>query len=63
MKSGRMSYLSSKEDKSIMREKIYKKLLRLGPSYQEKLATSEIVHLKTLIWFVQIVRCVVLVLL
>lgn len=44
MKSGRMSYLSSKEVKSTLREKIYEKLLRLGPSYQEKLATSEIVQ-------------------
>ncbi|MGN0165469.1 MAG: ABC transporter ATP-binding protein/permease [Lachnospiraceae bacterium] len=39
-----MSYLSSKEVKSSLREMIYRKLLRLGSSYKEKVQTSEIVQ-------------------
>ena len=42
--SSRMSYLSSKTVKYILREKIYQKLLRLGTSYKEKINTSEIVQ-------------------
>ncbi len=40
----RMSYLSSKEVKRTLREKIYGKLLRLGSSYDEQVKTSEVVQ-------------------
>ncbi|MGN0299079.1 MAG: ABC transporter ATP-binding protein/permease [Lachnospiraceae bacterium] len=43
--SARMSYLSSKAVKKILREKIYKKLLKLGSSYNEKVQTSEVVQI------------------
>lgn len=39
-----MSYLSSKTVKKMLRERIYKKLLKLGPSYKEKVKTSEVVQ-------------------
>lgn len=39
-----MSYLSSKAVKKKLRELIYKKLLRLGSSYNEKVKTSEVVQ-------------------
>lgn len=39
-----MSYLSSKAVKKTLRELIYKKLLRLGTSYNEKVRTSEVVQ-------------------
>lgn len=42
--ASRMSYLSSKEVKLSLRQMIYKKLLRLGASYTEKVKTSEIVQ-------------------
>ncbi len=42
--STRMSYLSSKAVKRTLREKIYTKLLRLGPSYNEQVKTSEVVQ-------------------
>lgn len=42
--SSKMSYLSSKEVKRSLREMIYKKLLRLGASYNEKVKTSEAVQ-------------------
>ncbi len=42
--SGRMGYLSSKEVKKTLRQMIYQKLLRLGPSYKEQANTSEIVQ-------------------
>lgn len=42
--SSKMSYLSSKSVKKVLREKIYNKLLSLGESYDEKLSTSEIVQ-------------------
>ncbi len=42
--SARMSYLSSKAVKRTLREKIYRKLLSLGPSYQEQVNTSEVVQ-------------------
>ena len=42
--SSRMSYLSSKAVKRSLREMIYKKLLRLGTSYNEKVKTSEVVQ-------------------
>ena len=38
--SSRLSYLSSKAVKRTLRGKIYKKLLRLGASYQEQVNTS-----------------------
>jgi len=40
----RMGYLSSKAVKKILREKIYRKLLRLGTSYKEQVKTSEVVQ-------------------
>lgn len=42
--ASRMSYLSSKAVKKTLREKIYGKLLRLGASYHEQVATSEVVQ-------------------
>ncbi len=42
-----MSYLSSKTVKKTLRERIYRKLLRLGTSYTEKVQTSEVVQVAT----------------
>lgn len=42
--AARMGYLSSKEVKRTLRDKIYRKLLRLGNSYHEKVQTSEVVQ-------------------
>ena len=42
--ASRMSYLSSKAVKKTLRKKIYKKLLRLGASYNEQVKTSEVVQ-------------------
>ena len=42
--SSRMGYLSSKAVKKTLREMIYRKLLRLGASYSEKVQTSEVVQ-------------------
>ena len=42
--AARMGYLSSKAVKKTLREMIYRKLLRLGPSYQEQVQTSEVVQ-------------------
>ncbi len=42
--ASRMGYLSSKAVKSTLREAIYRKLLRLGVSYAEKVRTSEVVQ-------------------
>ena len=42
--SSRMGYLSSKAVKKTLREMIYRKLLRLGSSYKEKVQTSEVVQ-------------------
>lgn len=42
--ASRMSFLSSREVKKTLREKIYRKLLRLGTSYNEKVSTSAIVQ-------------------
>lgn len=39
------SYKASVDVKRILREKIYKKLLRLGASYREKVSTSEVVQM------------------
>lgn len=43
----RMSYLASRTVKSVMREKIYAKLLRLGTAYREHAATAELVQEST----------------
>lgn len=43
--SSKMSFLSSKTVKRTLREKIFRKLLRLGTSYEEKVKTSEIVQI------------------
>ncbi|MCR5824266.1 MAG: ABC transporter ATP-binding protein/permease [Lachnospiraceae bacterium] len=40
----RMSYLASKTVKRVMREQIYKKLLRLGNAYREHATTAELVQ-------------------
>lgn len=45
VQSAKMGYLSSKTVKKVLREKIYRKLLRLGSSYKEKAQTSEIVQI------------------
>ena len=42
--SSRMGYLSSQEVKKTLCEMIYRKLLRLGTSYKEKVQTSEVVQ-------------------
>lgn len=42
--ASRMGYLSYKAVKKILREKIYRKLLKLGASYSEKMKTSEVVQ-------------------
>ena len=42
--ASRMGYLSSKAVKRTLREMIYRKLLRLGNSYKEKVQTSEVVQ-------------------
>lgn len=42
--SSKMSYLSSKAVKRVLREKIYSKLLKLGASYNEQIKTSEVVQ-------------------
>ena len=45
VQSAKMGYLSSKAVKKVLREKIYRKLLRLGSSYKEKAQTPEIVQI------------------
>ncbi len=42
--SAHFSYMSSLTVKKTLREKIYRKLLRLGPSYNEQINTSEVVQ-------------------
>lgn len=42
--ASRMSYLSARAVKKMLREQIYQKLLKLGMSYREELKTSEIVQ-------------------
>ena len=42
--SSRMAFLSSKAVKKTLREMIYRKLLRLGVSYKERVQTSEVVQ-------------------
>ena len=43
--ASRASYRASVDVKRILRDKIYGKLLRLGASYREKVATSEVVQM------------------
>ena len=45
--SSRMSYLSCRSVKHTLREKIYRKLLALGTSYQQQVQTSEVVQVAT----------------
>lgn len=42
--AAKSSYLASSNVKQVLREKVYKKLLRLGISYQEQVSTSEVVQ-------------------
>ncbi|MCR5655545.1 MAG: ABC transporter ATP-binding protein/permease [Lachnospiraceae bacterium] len=42
--TAKMSYMASKTIKRVMREQIYKKLLRLGTSYREHASTAELVQ-------------------
>lgn len=42
--ASKMSYMSSKAVKKTLREMIYKKLLKIGASYNEKVKTSEVVQ-------------------
>ena len=42
--ASRMSYLSSKAVKHVLREKIFRKLERLGVSYNESVPTSEVIQ-------------------
>ena len=42
--ASKMSYYSSVNVKRVLREKIYNKLIKLGPSYTEKVSTSEVVQ-------------------
>ncbi|MCM1182199.1 MAG: ABC transporter ATP-binding protein/permease [Roseburia sp.] len=42
--ASRMSYLSSRAVKKTLREKIYRKLLRLGSAYTQQVRTSEVVQ-------------------
>ena len=43
--SNKMSYISSKSVKQVLRQLIYKKLLKLGNSYNQKISTSEVVQI------------------
>ena len=45
--AARASYAASVDVKRILRKKIYEKLLRLGASYREQTATSEIVQMSS----------------
>lgn len=45
--SSRMSFKSASKAKTVLRKMIYEKLLKIGTSYNEKVATSEIVQLAT----------------
>ena len=42
--SSKMSYLSSKKVKQVLRHKLMEKMLALGSSYNEKVRTSEVVQ-------------------
>lgn len=43
----RISFLASVNVKKLLRDRIYDKLLRLGPSYKEQISTAELVQLET----------------
>lgn len=43
--AARMSYHSSQSVKSILRDRIYEKVLRLGLNYREKVSTAEVVQI------------------
>ena len=45
--AGKMGYLSSRAVKKTLRESIYRKLLRLGSAYREKVQTSAVVQVTT----------------
>lgn len=45
--AAKASYQASVDVKRVLRDKIYEKLLKLGASYHEKIATSEVVQLST----------------
>lgn len=45
--AARASYQASVDVKKILRQKIYGKMLRLGPSYREKVSTSEVMQVST----------------
>lgn len=45
--ASKASYQASRNVKQIIRGRLYEKLLRLGPSYKEKIASSEIVQVST----------------
>ncbi|MGN1021863.1 MAG: ATP-binding cassette domain-containing protein [Lachnospiraceae bacterium] len=44
---GRAGYLASVDVKRVLRGKIYEKLLRLGPSYREKIPPAEVMQMTT----------------
>ena len=45
--ASKASYMASVDVKRILRDKIYSKLLRLGVSYRDQVATSEVVQMST----------------
>ena len=45
--AAKASYRASSDVKSVLRRQIYEKILRLGTSYKEKIATSEVVQVST----------------
>lgn len=45
--AAKASYQASVDVKRVLRDKIYEKLLKMGASYHEKIATSEVVQLST----------------
>lgn len=45
--STKSAYLSSQKTKNFLREKIYNKLVQIGPSYNERVSTSEVVQIST----------------
>ncbi len=47
MRSAALSFVASDKVKLILRQKIYQKLLQLGPAYNEKVGTSEAVQVAT----------------
>ena len=46
-RAARASWMASADVKQVLRTSIYEKLLRIGASYQEKIATSEVVQMCT----------------